>query len=208
MDQHTMGLTHYWRRHQAFPHSNFQHAVKDIRLACQLTHIPLAGLDGSGSPHFSTQLVSFNGQGNLSCESFHFPRTTLNPTPRPTNPETPTHIFEFCKTNGHPYDFCVQLCLIILHHHLNVDHPGSNDTSHSPPPLQIESDRNQDYWNNAIRTTPFDLSAAISTTAKTSDSPPEVLSQNPSRKAHHPAENPVHPSNPAENPVTKAKHAK
>jgi hypothetical protein len=44
---------------------------------------------------------------------------------------------DFCKTNYLPYDLCVQGCLIVLSHHLSVDH------------FRVSSDGTSRDWNDA-----------------------------------------------------------
>jgi len=100
-----MGYTHYWNLTKK--PSNFKEGMMNVQLDIQQilrvkpNDIVLRGGDGSGSPDFTNEFISFNGDGSkgLDHETFYFDGVTD---------------FSFCKTNHKPYDLivCLKFCYI------------------------------------------------------------------------------------------------
>jgi hypothetical protein len=89
--------------------------------------IILRGWDGTGSPEFSNQRISFNGdkKNELDHETFHFEFNGQ-----------PAGEFCFCKTARKPYDFVVCICLLSLANNLEG--------------FEISSDGDLEEWQPAI----------------------------------------------------------
>ena len=109
------GYTQYWTWHGKPNDSDLKACVQEMtRLIEACTNI-LEGPDGDGPVVISTSHVDFNGIGDDAHEPFHFPG----------NPG-----FNFCKTEGKPYDAVVTGCLLVARDHfpqsvLAIDSDGS-----------------------------------------------------------------------------------
>ncbi len=103
-----MGYTHYWRKVGPWPEDKLKAAVADMQTIIKRCDIPLANYAGeSGTmPEMGELLISFNGVGTESYETFLFP------------PSTEDEKFAFCKTGRRPYDQVVVACLLAAKHHL------------------------------------------------------------------------------------------
>jgi len=106
-----MGWTHYWTRPTELPAASFTAAADDWRRVREATRVDLAGFDGTGQPRIDAEHIVFNGAAPRCCEPFEIARVEFDRRGRPT-------VASFCKTEGLPYDVCVQGALIILKHHL------------------------------------------------------------------------------------------
>ena len=106
-----MGWTHYWNRESELPLDKFSDVTFDCRKVLESLDIPLAGIEGSGSPKITDDEILFNGIANAGCEPFDFKRIQLA---KPGGDA----VFDYCKTEHMPYDLAVQCCLVILKFHL------------------------------------------------------------------------------------------
>jgi hypothetical protein len=107
-----MGYTHYWDRdpQKEAPDSfgRFALDAQKIVKAAQLKGIGIADGFGEGEPTFEEGVISFNGVGPLSHETFTWSAIPKNPEWRSEE----LTVFDFCKTSMKPYDAVVTACLI------------------------------------------------------------------------------------------------
>ena len=119
-----MGWTHYWQRPTELPEVEFAHAAQDCSKMIDAIGLPLAGFDGSGEPIISDERIVFNGGPSAACEPFEIARVEFDRRGRGL-------VGGFCKTEGLPYDLCVQAVLLILKHYLgdliNVTSDGADE---------------------------------------------------------------------------------
>lgn len=118
-----MGYTHYWNYGKQSP--NFKTEMIDVHLDIKTclnhidrTKIVLRDGNGTGTPQFTSDVIIFNGDGNvgLNHETFYFDGEPKD--------------FDFCKTARKPYDFVVCLCLLSLSNRLegfDFSSDGSNE---------------------------------------------------------------------------------
>jgi hypothetical protein len=89
-----MGYTQYWK-HTGFTDEQWKKLVTFTRNFIQNTKTPI--VNGSGDRGTSARVddtkISFNGEGDESCETFHLTKVPQD--------------FEFCKTREYPYDYVV-----------------------------------------------------------------------------------------------------
>src|ERR1035437_3686219 len=105
-----MGYTHYWKRAPELPAGAFAAAVNDCQKALPHTGIFLAGPIGKGASVFRTDVIAFNGPGNMGLETFRIDRVELPHKDK-------RHELYFCKTNHRPSALCVQVALVVFAHH-------------------------------------------------------------------------------------------
>ena len=96
------GYTHYWRWAQAPDAAALSNCIAEMKLIIQARKIILVGPDlpgaVAGSPKIEGMKVDINGIGDDAHEPFVFPGKVG---------------FNFCKTEGKPYDEVVTACLIL-----------------------------------------------------------------------------------------------
>jgi len=124
-----MGWTRSWKRKTELPSKQFAAAVEDGIKIVQRLGISLGGFDGTGAPIFQDDVIVINGAAGLNCEPFEIHQIEFNRQGR-------DEFWSFCKTEGLPYDFCVQTILIVLKHHLG-------------DLIQIGSDGTDENWSRA-----------------------------------------------------------
>ena len=124
-----MGWTHSWEREPELPKGRFGQAAMDCQRIMAVINIPLGDEQGEGLPVFSDEEIAFNGDGNNGCEPLVIRQVEI---PRLGRART----FSFCKTEGLPYDLCVQVALIVLKHHLDAE-------------FSVFSDGKDDDWAKA-----------------------------------------------------------
>ena len=90
-----MGFTRYWNRTEAPITEEFVNEVNAIIENCISKGIGICGWDGTGKPEVSTEIISFNGNGEKGLDH----ETLL------IGKETG---FNFCKTAYKPYDYAVR----------------------------------------------------------------------------------------------------
>ena len=166
-----MGYTHYFYRTPELDKGKFKAAVADIRKVVALlptvnpqdaqmcypegddTDVKLAGWDGEvgTKPEFTDELVSFNGVGEDSHETFSIAQTFEAPAHSLDPGEDGLH-FAFCKTARKPYDIAVTASLAVLKHHLG-------------DAIRVSSDGDFDEWADGLalagEATNLDLSALM-----------------------------------------------
>ena len=100
-----MGYTHYWTIKRPITRKAWSAIMADTRKLLASTVTPLAAeFDRPDEmPDVNPQEIRFNGIGNAGHETF-----LISPHAAP---------FEFCKTNGKPYDTMVAAVLIVAAHH-------------------------------------------------------------------------------------------
>lgn len=98
-----MGYTHYWTRGTLTPtkFAEWSNEVRKIIAHAATKKIAIAGWDGEGDPEITNSVVSFNGEGDESFESFKIDRDNTN--------------WAFCKTGHRPYDVVVGSALLRAH---------------------------------------------------------------------------------------------
>lgn len=97
-----MGFTRYSYRPRAMEAERFAAFADECREAC-------SGLAGSvADAAFTEEEVRFDG--DPGCETFLVERIA-------TRGRVEERVFEFCKTQGLPYDACVARCLEIFKEH-------------------------------------------------------------------------------------------
>lgn len=104
-----MGYSYYWKQKQAVPPATWQAICEDFRklrtialIDEQLPPIQLE-YDQSEPVEITSENIRFNGVGDDGHETLVVKRDSLN--------------FDFCKTNGKPYDIWVTALLILMHFH-------------------------------------------------------------------------------------------
>ena len=88
----------------------FQRAVEDCQRVCNLletaaTPVLLGGWDGSGKPSFLPGIISFNGLGDESAQTFQIRLDGAGPNA--------------CDTDSLYYDIAVRCCLLIFKERVN-----------------------------------------------------------------------------------------
>lgn len=98
-----MGFTRYYTITGHLDSDKFIEYSKIAEAVCRdITKIyghKLAGWDGEGDPEFTDIKISFNGELDDSCETFHISKNSKG--------------FNFCKTRQLPYDMHVYACIIL-----------------------------------------------------------------------------------------------
>lgn len=100
-----MGYTHYFKAKEDLDKDLFSLWADQVQLIISEARnkgIEISGWDGTGSPEITDELVSFNGSGDESFETF---RLTRQKDPK---------AWTFCKTGRSPYDPVVCASLISL----------------------------------------------------------------------------------------------
>lgn len=155
-----MGYTHYWRRPLLLEAARFKAWAEDVRKIVAATDgkpinytgysydsaadkvikheeiVPLriVGWDGDGGePEISDTLVSFNGEGDYSHETFHVEQQMS--LERWDVPDARGWYFAFCKTARKPYDVVVTASLIRLAYHF-------------PEGVEVSSDGTVGEWED------------------------------------------------------------
>jgi len=120
-----MGYTHYWRINGAMNAEVFAIFSRECEVLAKVSGIPIA--NGAGEigtiPEFSKELVSFNGIGKDSHETFYFNITGEG--------------FNFCKTQEKPYDELVTACLILLKYYFSF--------------VEVSSDGDKEDWQKGVQ---------------------------------------------------------
>jgi len=83
----------------------FERAVEECQRVCQFletaaTPVKLGGWDGHGEPRFLPGIISFNGRGNDSAQTFQIRLDGEGPNA--------------CDTDSLQYDIAVRCCLLIF----------------------------------------------------------------------------------------------
>ena len=133
-----MGYTHYWYRTPKIVELSMNKIVADFG-----TILPefksLLG-DWHGEPKdidLTGNIIGFNGLGEASHETFHFPLIQDVPDYQAKDPNLKGKVFVFCKTACKPYDIAVTSALIIIKHHLGDS-------------IKVSSDGEREDWGDAI----------------------------------------------------------
>ena len=130
-----MGLTHLLYRETILPEQEFIKAAKDCKKVCAATKIKLIG-PNECAPQFNSEMIFINGTGRDGYEPFIVGRVYDCPGRSAITRNHKRLEFSFCKTNGNPYDICVQVCLIVLKQHLGQR-------------VVVRSDRDSKGWDSA-----------------------------------------------------------
>lgn len=157
-----MGYTHYFRRRELeHDAGRFAVFVEDVKKA--LASLPkfslssgacyadrkllLAGGDGTGKPEVTNEVVCFNGRkiGDLWHETFIIERKTQFEQGsygdyQREHFKKDGNLFSFCKTARKPYDFAVQIVLILYKKHFGEL-------------VGISSDGDEEDWIEAFKFT-------------------------------------------------------
>jgi hypothetical protein len=109
------GYTHYFTWHQKPDDAALKACVGEMRRIIETRTNILAGPDGLGTMVIDPSHVDLNGIGDDAHEPFVFPGELG---------------FNFCKTEGKPYDAVVTACLLVARDHfsssiLAIDSDGS-----------------------------------------------------------------------------------
>jgi len=112
-----MGYTHYWTGPKNLDPTKFKAFSGDcaeIISECQKKGIEIGDGDGDGGfPEIGAELISFNGVGDNSHETFWISTERDN--------------FDFCKTARKPYDLAATACLVALKKHFGEEFDISSD---------------------------------------------------------------------------------
>jgi len=108
-----MGYTHYWDNN-GYDDAQFKDSVKECNKIIEAKKDILREWDGELDLVIHDSIISFNGNGDQSHESFVVENNGTG--------------FEFCKTAFKPYDVAVVACLSILTHKLDNFEPRSDGT--------------------------------------------------------------------------------
>jgi len=155
-----MGYTHYFRKKElVHDEKSFAAFIADVNKA--LSNLPkvslssggyhadvplvLAGGNGAGDPEITDDYIWLNGSGiNDMChETFHIERVTefdLNESYdqyQKAEFDKKGELFAFCKTARKPYDFVVQVILILYKRHFGDK-------------VRVSSDGDNDDWSEAF----------------------------------------------------------
>jgi hypothetical protein len=141
-----MGFTRYWRINSTVDSVKLSAATEDmarIVMAGQALGISLAGPDGSSgtTPSLEDEVV-FNGAGEASLEAFAWPPDFGDLDARGWS-------FDFCKTNGQPYDTVVAACLLAAKRHLAGDICLNSDVG--PEDWGLDRSSTEMLWGNNLR---------------------------------------------------------
>jgi len=125
-----MGYTHYWQRKRRIAKPVFQQIRTDVQRV--IDAVVARGIeignnigDTGSAPTVTDSLISYNGIGDESCETFYFPR---NFTPESwQRPRRRGFYGEFTKTARRNYDLAVTASLIVAKRHLGEDIAVSSD---------------------------------------------------------------------------------
>jgi hypothetical protein len=109
------GYTHYFVWHQKPDDAALKACVGEMRRIIEARTNILAGPDGTNAIEIDSSHVDLNGIGDDAHEPFVFPGALG---------------FDFCKTDGKPYDEVVTACLLVARDHfpssiLSIDSDGS-----------------------------------------------------------------------------------
>jgi hypothetical protein len=116
-----MGYTRYYEVKNKLDPEKFKDYSKDCKAICdeitkEFGH-GIASISGHGDPKFTDDIISFNGVGDLSYESFCL--------------STGSKGFDFTKTQRNPYDRHVLACLILAKEYfgdnIRISLDGEND---------------------------------------------------------------------------------
>jgi hypothetical protein len=108
------GYTHYFTWHQKPNDADLKACISEMHRIIEARTNLLAGPDGTGNIIIDPLHVELNGIGDNAHEPFIFPGDLG---------------FNFCKTEGKPYDVVVTACLLVAHDHfpssLSINRDGS-----------------------------------------------------------------------------------
>lgn len=127
-----MGLTRYWYRPPALDGESFQGWAADCRRIVESASLPagfrpkaengavptgkilVRGPDGHGEPVISDRSVALNGDASAGQEHEPFQVEKDAAVRQGRRLDEAGRIFEYCKTNGKPYDAIVDACLLAM----------------------------------------------------------------------------------------------
>ena len=102
-----MGYTNYFE-YEKTTQKKWAKIVRDCKIVYNALPKNLKIVNGLGEkdskPIFDNNTIMFNGEGDLSHETFTLLKDGSNG-------------FDFCKTEQKPYDFFVQACLLVYFYH-------------------------------------------------------------------------------------------
>lgn len=141
------GYTHYFTWTKKPGAAQLNACVKDMARIVDAAQEQLAGPEGDGTPLIEPANIEFNGRGSDAHEPFVFPGQAG---------------FNFCKTDGKPYDATVTACLLAARDHF------------SPDELKIASDGQWDDgdWNEGAKLYRQVFGSAPANPINRSDEPP------------------------------------
>lgn len=137
-----MGYTHYWTQKRNFTVAEWQDICTDIRAILDygqnLAGVPLANGMGEGGtvPDISDDIISFNGLGDDSHESFTFERKRVLESWQTKNMLGSN----FCKTARKPYDPIVTACLCYLSTVTRREDPTTHEPIIGTEAFSVSSD--------------------------------------------------------------------
>lgn len=136
-----MGYTHYWTQKRDFTKAEWETICADLggllKFAQHERGIPLADWEGAPrtSPEISADVISFNGLGDDSHETFMVHRR------RPAKESWQTaRGSAFCKTARKPYDPVVTACLCYLSTITRQDDPATGEPINGTEAFEVSSD--------------------------------------------------------------------
>jgi hypothetical protein len=126
------GYTHYYTWKKSPNDASLKACIADMNRLIEARKSILVSPDLRdsipGSPKLNSTNVDFNGIGDHACEPFVFPFVFSD-----------RRSFNFCKTEGEPYDEVVTACLIVARDHFPAG------------VLEIKSDGAWEDWKNGAK---------------------------------------------------------
>lgn len=146
-----MGYTHYWTQKRNFTVAQWQIVRADIAAILDygqnMSGVPLAnGMgDGGSTPEISDDMISFNGLGDDSHETFFIERKIRKP-----DYAGRTKGWDFCKTAQKPYDPVVTACLCYLSTVTRKEDPASHEPIIGSEVYSVSSDGDGSDWLDGL----------------------------------------------------------
>lgn len=104
----TLGYGHNWTWKTPPDSNKLKKCISEMKLILHASPVPLASVTGTGQPTIRDSMLTFNMKGpdDDIGEPFVFPGQVG---------------YNFCKTNGLPYDPVVTACLLVVMDHFSKD---------------------------------------------------------------------------------------
>jgi len=102
------GYSRSWTWKSPPDSAKLKKCIDEMKMILQASPVPLASVDGTGQPTIRDSILTFNMKGDDEeiGEPFVFPGRTG---------------YNFCKTNGKPYDVVVAACMLVMLDHFSKD---------------------------------------------------------------------------------------
>jgi len=149
-----MGYTHYWYKKPELKEAAWNRFAKDVVDIIGAVNRKV-GSDivwESDTPskqvEINSEVIRFNGAGELGHETFYFERKIsamdLQRHKKVHSNLQEDEVFNFCKTAQKPYDLAVVAVLVAAKHHFGSD-------------IRVSSDGNEDEWQAGVNLVKHEL---------------------------------------------------